>query len=132
MSGIIRQLEQGDERPGRRLRIDLHEITEAEIADGYKWLASASFDGIAVAERFVDGLATFIEEEANLQGTIPFDRRPDPESPSKRIWYRLSYRTSKRAAPWYVFFELLDEDSDGMIDTLYVVRVRHSGQGGTR
>ncbi len=131
MSGIIRQLDHGDERPGKRLRIQLHEVVEAQIADGHKWLVSSPFGGVIVAERWVDGLMDFVEKEADLQGTLPFDRPLDPESPPERVWYRQSYSISRRSTPWYVFFELLDEDNDGIIDTLHVVRIRHSAREGS-
>ncbi|MBC7808420.1 MAG: hypothetical protein H7145_19980 [Akkermansiaceae bacterium] len=122
-----------DRRPGKRLRIEFTESAEAQMSEGFRWLSSLSMIDADEAEKWADEIAGAVEEEAELQGTLPFDRPIDPNSPIDRPAYRVLRKKGKRrSAGWYISFELLDADDDGIVDTLRVLGVKHSSQEGSR
>ncbi len=116
------------DKPARSLRITYTEPAEAEVADGYAWLQTFGLD---VAEKWLSGLAAALEKEAALLAAVSVRRALAPDAPPGRELFVLLYRTSgRRSSPWHIAYEQVDEDGDGTMDTLRVVRVRHAARGG--
>jgi plasmid stabilization system protein ParE len=105
------------------------EVAEAQVDDAYEWLSRFDFDA---AERWLNGFTAAVIREAEMTlGVIPSRRSVAFESVEfARTVYSFNYRTSRAGSPWRVLYELLDEDGDGRLDTLRVVRVRHAASVG--
>lgn len=109
------------------LAVTYSEIAEAELDDAYQWMLSFGFD---VGERWLTGLTELLSGEAMHLASFPFQRPLAPESSPERPLFILRYRTGRRgSSAWQVVYELVDEDEDGMTDTLRVVRIRHASRG---
>ena len=122
-----------DRRPGKRLRIEFTEASEAHMSEAFRWLSSLPMIDPHQAEKWADEIAATVEEEAELQATLPFNRPIDPNSSIDRPAYRVLHKKGKRrSAGWYITFELLDVDDDGVVDTFRVLGIKHSSQEGPR
>ncbi len=98
---------------------------EAELYDGYQWLAHFGFE---VAERWLGGIQREAQIEAErLSGQGALRRPLAPNRPLGMNRYRVLYRTGGRnSSAWFIDYELRDLDADGVHDTLYVVGVYHA------
>jgi plasmid stabilization system protein ParE len=109
--------------------VEYTETAEADLAEAYEWMRSFGLD---VAEGWLAGLTRTLDTEAELMAGGVFRRRllPDTSAFPGRTVYELLYRTGgRRGSPWHVGYELIDCDSDGVTDTLRVVRIRHAAGG---
>jgi hypothetical protein len=103
------------------------EVAEAEIDEAYRWLLSLDF---TTAERWLFGLTQTLEQEAALLSATRLRRPVAPDSAPDRPLFVLLYRSGgRKSSPWHLLYELADEDFDGKIDTLLLVRVRHAKRG---
>ena len=108
------------------LRITFSETAEAEVENAYLWLQRFGFE---TAEKWLSGLNHLLEEEAALLASVQVRRQRAPDSPNDRELFILIYRTGRRrSSPWHVVYEIVDQDDDGQLDTLRVVRVRHAAR----
>ena len=98
---------------------------EAELYDGYRWLAHFGFD---IAERWLNGIQREAEIEAERVSGSGALRRPlAPNRPLRTNRYRALYRTGGRnSSAWFIDYELRDSDGDRIYDTLYVVGIYHA------
>ena len=113
-----------DSEPG--LHVEFTETAEAELTEAYQWLWKFGYD---TAERWLNGIVGAIEGEArNLASPIIFRRAPITQGNPypDRVIYTFLYRPNRRGTAWKVYYELRDEDADGIFDTLRIMKVRHA------
>ena len=104
------------------------ETAEAEIDDAYVWLQKFDLD---TAEKWPIGLTAVLESEARTIAAVSLRRQRAPDTPVGMELFLLLYRTGgRRGSPWHIVYELLDDDGDGKIDKLCVIRVRHAARAG--
>ena len=110
------------------LKYVLSEVAEAHLEEGYQWWIELPVGGLADAERWMKTVLDFLEEEADFLSRVDFRREIAPESWPQRLRYAVICRTGKRkqGSPWRILYEIIDDNDDGVRDTLRVISIKHA------